>query len=79
MWCKQCFNALCLLCWSVLFPCASVSCPAAVVQEKATRGALKSAVERAISKKTIVILDSLNNIKVWQYFTIKCGVQDVTG
>jgi hypothetical protein len=37
------------------------------VQEKATRGALKAAVERAISKKTIVILDSLNNIKVWYH------------
>eukprot|EP00775_Hariotina_reticulata_P012545 gene12545-12678_t len=35
--------------------------------EKATRGALKSAVERAISKKTIVLLDSLNNIKGYRY------------
>jgi hypothetical protein len=40
--------------------------PAGSVQEKATRGALKSAVERAISKKTVVVLDSLNNIKVGQ-------------
>lgn len=37
---------------------------AATVQEKATRGTLKSAVERAISKRTMVILDSINNIKV---------------
>lgn len=34
------------------------------VEEKKTRGALKSAVERTVSKKTVVILDSLNNIKV---------------
>ncbi|KAF6252971.1 chromatin associated protein KTI12 [Scenedesmus sp. NREL 46B-D3] len=37
------------------------------VQEKATRGTLKSAVERAISKKTVIILDSLNNIKGYRY------------
>ena len=35
------------------------------VQEKHTRGKLKSAVERALAEKgSIVILDSLNNIKV---------------
>jgi endonuclease IV len=50
-----------LLCLSV---CHAHACTPGAVQEKATRGALKSAVERAISKKTIVILDSLNNIKV---------------
>jgi hypothetical protein len=38
--------------------------PADSVNEKVTRGKLKSAVERAITKKTVVILDSLNNIKV---------------
>ena len=35
------------------------------VQEKHTRGKLKSAVDRALSSKnTVVIFDSLNNIKV---------------
>ena len=33
------------------------------VSEKITRGRLKSAAERQINRKTIVILDSLNNIK----------------
>lgn len=34
--------------------------------EKATRGALRSAVERALAnKKAVTVLDSLNNIKVW--------------
>lgn len=33
------------------------------VSEKNTRGSLKSAVERAVSKRHYVILDSLNNIK----------------
>jgi hypothetical protein len=37
---------------------------AGATQEKATRAALKSAVERSISKRTTVILDSLNSIKV---------------
>ncbi len=31
--------------------------------EKETRAKLKSAVERALSKKTVVVLDSLNSIK----------------
>lgn len=31
--------------------------------EKNTRGRLKAAVERALTKSTIVIFDSLNNIK----------------
>ena len=33
------------------------------VSEKITRGRLKSAAERDINRKTVVILDSLNNIK----------------
>lgn len=33
------------------------------VNEKNTRGRLKSAVEKAVSRKAILILDSLNNIK----------------
>ena len=33
------------------------------VNEKITRGRLKSTTERQINRKTIVILDSLNNIK----------------
>ncbi|GAX74904.1 hypothetical protein CEUSTIGMA_g2350.t1 [Chlamydomonas eustigma] len=35
--------------------------------EKQVRAKLKSAVERALSKKTYVILDSLNNIKGYRY------------
>jgi protein KTI12 len=35
--------------------------------EKSTRGTIKSALERAISKDTIVILDSLNYIKGFRY------------
>ncbi|KAF8062921.1 KTI12 [Scenedesmus sp. PABB004] len=35
--------------------------------EKAARGALRSAVERGVSKRTVVILDSLNNIKGYRY------------
>lgn len=34
------------------------------VSEKNTRGKLRSAVERGLSQKQVVILDSLNNIKV---------------
>ncbi|CAL8466010.1 g5546 [Coccomyxa elongata] len=37
------------------------------VSEKNTRGSLKSAVERAVSKRHFVILDSLNNIKGYRY------------
>ena len=33
------------------------------VSEKNTRGRLKAAVERSLTKSTIVIFDSLNNIK----------------
>lgn len=34
------------------------------VSEKNTRGKLRSAVERGLSQKQFIILDSLNNIKV---------------
>ncbi|EIE18514.1 chromatin associated protein KTI12 [Coccomyxa subellipsoidea C-169] len=37
------------------------------VSEKNTRGKLKSAVERSISKRHFIILDSLNNIKGYRY------------
>jgi tRNA uridine 5-carbamoylmethylation protein Kti12 len=37
------------------------------ISEKNTRGKLKSAVERAISKRHFIILDSLNNIKGYRY------------
>lgn len=39
----------------------------AVRNEKNTRGNIRAAVDRAISKRTIVILDSLNNIKGYRY------------
>jgi tRNA uridine 5-carbamoylmethylation protein Kti12 len=37
--------------------------PADSTSEKNTRGRLKSAVDRAISRKRVIIVDSLNNIK----------------
>lgn len=39
-------------------------------REKNTRAALKSSVERLVSKKSVTILDSLNNIKVPEAFRI---------
>ncbi len=38
--------------------------PAGVVNEKNTRGKLKSTVERVVGRKGVTILDSINNIKV---------------
>lgn len=38
--------------------------PAGVVNEKNTRGKLKSTVERLVGRKGVTILDSINNIKV---------------
>jgi protein KTI12 len=37
------------------------------VSEKNTRGALKSLAERSLSRGTVVIFDSLNNIKGYRY------------
>ncbi|KAK9845599.1 hypothetical protein WJX84_006362 [Apatococcus fuscideae] len=37
------------------------------VSEKSTRGRLKAAVERSLTKSSIVIFDSLNNIKGYRY------------
>lgn len=42
-------------------------CPADSVNEKNTRGRVKSAVERHISRKGVAIVDSLNNIKGYRH------------
>lgn len=41
--------------------------------EKQARGALKSAVEHAVTRSRVVIFDSLNNIKVRAVFTLVGG------
>ncbi|GFH12296.1 protein KTI12, partial [Haematococcus lacustris] len=35
--------------------------------EKSTRGALRAAVDRAITRKSVTLMDSLNNIKGYRY------------
>lgn len=47
-----------------LTPDARRRCCAGSGQEKVARASLKSALERALTRSTYVILDSLNNIKV---------------
>lgn len=41
-------------------------------REKNLRGLLRSAVDRAVSRDSIVIVDSLNNIKVLTTIDIYC-------
>jgi hypothetical protein len=49
---------------SVFFSWYTIVCFTDMPREKNLRGLLRSAVDRAVSKDSIVIVDSLNNIKV---------------
>ena len=42
-------------------------CYVDMVQEKMARGAIRAATDRSLTKRTIVIVDSLNNIKGYRY------------